>query len=515
MEQKKKSINYIFNFISIVGFLIAGVAASLVIVIISYEYISGVENPYLGMVTYFGLPGLVVLGLALVPIGALWFRWRRRGKTEEEVPPFPRIDLNDPQKRFHFFFIIIASFGFVIIISVASLKGFEFTESTTFCGELCHTVMSPEHTAWSNSPHAKVKCVECHVGPGAAWYVKAKISGLRQVYAVLTHSFPSPIETPIENLRPARDTCEHCHWPEKFYSGRQKIFYHYAPNEENTPREVNLLIKIGGTPKSPHAMGIHWHIGTEVNYVARDQKRLDIPYIAVKEKDGSITEYFDSEKPLTKDEIAKAKKRLMDCTDCHNRPTHIYRSPGQEMDENLVSGHIDIKLPFVKKVGVELLEKPYKTKKEGLAAIAAELPAYYAKNYPAVAREKSEAIKEAVDGLIDMGIDVLQALQFDARGYHDDDKHLVLPASFPPRRANRGFYSNPNVDALLNGARQQVDQDARRANYLEVQRILNDDLPYIHLWYLDNVLVHTRRVRNLQLNPSGNYDFLLRAELAR
>ena len=402
MEQKKKSINYIFNFISIVGFLIAGVAASLVIVIISYEYISGVENPYLGMVTYFGLPGLVVLGLALVPIGALWFRWRRRGKTEEEVPPFPRIDLNDPQKRFHFFFIIIASFGFVIIISVASLKGFEFTESTTFCGELCHTVMSPEHTAWSNSPHAKVKCVECHVGPGAAWYVKAKISGLRQVYAVLTHSFPSPIETPIENLRPARDTCEHCHWPEKFYSGRQKIFYHYAPNEENTPREVNLLIKIGGTPKSPHAMGIHWHIGTEVNYVARDQKRLDIPYIAVKEKDGSITEYFDSEKPLTRDEIAKAKKRLMDCTDCHNRPTHIYRSPGQEMDENLVSGHIDIKLPFVKKVGVELLEKPYKTKKEGLAAIAAELPAYYAKNYPAVAREKSEAIKEAVEHVQDI-----------------------------------------------------------------------------------------------------------------
>jgi len=129
-----------------------------------------------------------------------------------------------------------------VIVGVASLKGFEFTESTTFCGELCHVVMSPEHTAWKNSPHAKVKCVECHVGPGAKWYVKAKISGLRQVYGVLAHAYPTPIETPIHNLRPARDTCEHCHWPEKFYSGRQKVFYHYAPNEENTPREIDLSL---------------------------------------------------------------------------------------------------------------------------------------------------------------------------------------------------------------------------------------------------------------------------------
>ena len=138
-----------------------------------------------------------------------------------------------------------------------------------------------------------------------------------------------------------------------------------------TPRvKINMLIKIGGDPKSPTASGIHWHIGSEVTYIARDRKRLEIPYIKVKTKDGKVTEFMSTEKPLTKDEIAKSEKRLMDCTDCHNRPTHIYRSPGQEMDENFVSGHIDRSLPYMKKVAVEILTRHYKTKEEGMETIA-------------------------------------------------------------------------------------------------------------------------------------------------
>lgn len=395
-KTKGKFLGYFFNIISLVGMILAVVATGLIIAFLAYEYITGVEKPYLGLLTYFMFPGMLIFGLILVPIGALRVRNQRRLQGDTEIPPFPRLDLNDPHKRHLFIFFIVASILFVLIVSIASIKGFEFTESTSFCGELCHPVMDPEHTAWSNSPHAKVKCVECHVGPGAAWYVKAKISGMRQLYAVLFHTYPATIETPIENLRPARDTCEHCHWPEKFYAGRQKMFYHYAPNEANTPREINMLIKIGGTPKTPNAKGIHWHIGTEVNYIARDRQRFDIPYIAVKEKDGKITEYLNTEKPLTRDEIAKGKKRLMDCTDCHNRPTHIYRSPGQEMDENFVSGRIDQSLPYVKKVAVELLSKPYKTTEEAQAAIAAGLPEFYAKNYPKVATEKADAIKHAV-----------------------------------------------------------------------------------------------------------------------
>jgi peptide/nickel transport system substrate-binding protein len=92
-------------------------------------------------------------------------------------------------------------------------------------------------------------------------------------------------------------------------------------------------------------------------------------------------------------------------------------------------------------------------------------------------------------------------------------EHVFHSASVPPRRANRSHYANPRVDQLIEQARRTVDQQQRRTLYAELQRIVAEDLPYIHLWYFDNVLVHSRRVRNVHLNPSGNYDFLKTAEL--
>ena len=102
-------------------------------------------------------------------------------------------------------------------------------------------------------------------------------------------------------------------------------------------------------------------------------------------------------------------------------------------------------------------------------------------------------------------------------GNEDPDifEHVFHSQSIPPRRANRSYYSNPRVDALIEEARRTVDQEKRKQLYFDVQRILAEELPYIHLWYLDNVLVHTRRVKNVQATHSGNYDFLLTAELAR
>ena len=100
-------------------------------------------------------------------------------------------------------------------------------------------------------------------------------------------------------------------------------------------------------------------------------------------------------------------------------------------------------------------------------------------------------------------------------GNEDPDifEYAFHSAKFPPNGANRGFYSNPKIDALIDQARREVDPAVRKPLYAEVQRILAKDLPYIDLWYLDNVLVHTRRVRNLRLNPAGNFDFLRTAEL--
>lgn len=101
-------------------------------------------------------------------------------------------------------------------------------------------------------------------------------------------------------------------------------------------------------------------------------------------------------------------------------------------------------------------------------------------------------------------------------GNEDPDifEYAFHSSRFPPNGANRSFYSNPEVDALIDKARREIDPNVRKPLYAEVQRILAKDMPYIDLWYLDNVLVHTRRVSNLKLNPAGNYDFLRTAELA-
>ena len=101
-------------------------------------------------------------------------------------------------------------------------------------------------------------------------------------------------------------------------------------------------------------------------------------------------------------------------------------------------------------------------------------------------------------------------------GNEDPDifEYAFHSAKFPPNGANRGYYLNPKVDSLIDQARREVDQNKRKLIYAELQLILANELPYIDLWYLDNVLVHNKRVRNLQLNPAGNYDFLRTAELA-
>ena len=398
----RRRLGYYYNLLSVSGIVLAATGASLIIVFMVIEWITGFASPYTGLMVYFAFPAMLVTGLLLIPIGELLERRRRIQRGVEDIEPFPKIDFNEPHQRRKFFFFIAATLGFLVIISIATIEGYDFTESVLFCGRICHTVMKPEYTTWGNSPHAKVRCAECHIGPGAEWFVKTKLSGLRQVYKVLTNTYPTPIETPVANLRPARETCEQCHWPEKFYSGRQKNFYFYASDEKNTPREVDLLLKIGGAPLTPTSRGIHWHIKSAVYYQARDRTRQEIPYIRVRDKGGKMVEYADTEKPLAKNEIAEGKLRQMDCIDCHDRPTHIFRSPDMAIDDNLVSGKIDPGLPFIKKVSFELLNKPYKSNQEAHGAITAGIRNYYAANYPAIVSTKADAINNAVKAVLDI-----------------------------------------------------------------------------------------------------------------
>ena len=210
------------NFISLVGTTI--VAASLISIVLLFlsEMLGSREHPYLGIFTYIIFPAFLILGLAVVFVGMMVERRRRRRLGGAGIAAYPKFDLNDPRRRRSLITFLGLTFVFLFVSAFGSYRAYEYTESVTFCGQLCHSVMNPEFVAYQASPHARVKCVECHVGSGAGWYVKSKLSGAYQVYSVAFKKYPRPIPTPVHNLRPAQDTCEQCHWPEKSFGEQLK-----------------------------------------------------------------------------------------------------------------------------------------------------------------------------------------------------------------------------------------------------------------------------------------------------
>ncbi len=382
------------NWISEAGMTLALVSIGNIVIFTVIDIIAAKPNPYVGILAYMVAPGFLIFSFVLIAVG-YW-----RGRRAVAVSPYPRIDLNDPSQRAAVLSLFAFLAVFVLISAAGSYKAYEYTDSVQFCGQTCHGVMHPEYTAYQLSSHARVGCVECHVGAGATWYVKSKMSGLRQVFAVALNTYPRPIPTPVHNLRPAQETCEECHWPNKFYGAQLKIFTHYSSDEKNTPRETQLLIKTGGgDPATGAPEGIHWHmnIGNQIEYVAGDDQRQVIPYIHVRDLQGRITEYYATDAKLTKDQIAKASRHRMDCIDCHNRPTHVYVPPDQAVDQSLLSHRIDPSLPFVKQQAVAALTASYTTTNQAVQGIANSLQGYYEKSYPDLARSRQLDIRNTVE----------------------------------------------------------------------------------------------------------------------
>jgi nitrate/TMAO reductase-like tetraheme cytochrome c subunit len=387
------------NRISIIGLAIAAVALGNIIFLFFIDVTSPHPSPYVGILAYMIAPGFLVAGLVLTGFG-IWMDRRRRARAiAGGMPRHLQLDFNDPTQRGAFAFFLSFVVVFIGMSVIGSYRAYEFTDSVQFCGQLCHSVMNPEFTAYQLSPHARVACVDCHVGAGATWYVKSKLSGARQVLATAFNTYPRPIPTPVHNLRPAPETCEQCHWPKKFYGAQLKVFTHFASDEKNTPRQVRLLIKTGGgDPTTGAPEGIHWHmnIANDIEYVASDEQRQIIPYIHVKDQQGRITEYFAKDSTLSKEQIAKAAKRRMDCVDCHNRPTHIYVPPDLAVDQSLLAQRLDPSLPFLKQQAVAALTGEYKTTSAAMTGIAKSLDDFYESKYPDLAKGKQLEIRNAV-----------------------------------------------------------------------------------------------------------------------
>ena len=394
-EPWHKSRMLLRNPVSLAGVALAIVSVANILLFVIIDAIAVRPSPYIGILAYMVSPAFLVLGLLLMLAGVLLER-------RKHLPPsafLPRIDLNDRTQRSAVISFTTFLVVFVVVSTAGSYKAYEFTESVSFCGQLCHTVMSPEYTAYQLSPHARVACADCHVGPGATWFVKSKLSGSRQVFATVFHTFPRPIPSPVKNLRPAQETCEQCHWPKKFYGGQLKVFSHYGNDEKNTLHQVRMLIKTGGgDPATGAPEGIHWHmnIGNKIDYVAADEKRQIIPYIRVEDQQGRVTEYYAKDSTLSKDQIAKADRHHMDCVDCHNRPTHIYVPPDLSVDQALLARRLDASLPFVKQQAVTVLTVSYTTTDAAMQGIAKGMDDFYESKYPDIAKAKQLEIRNAV-----------------------------------------------------------------------------------------------------------------------
>lgn len=388
-----------YNWISFLGGALAVVAGATIVVLLFISFsMEEHSNPYFGIFLYMVMPPILIGGLLLIPIGMFreWRRWKRSGEVPERI--WPRIDFNRATHRNATVVFVIGTLLFAGISAVGSYRAYHFTESVTFCGTTCHQVMEPEHTTYQNSPHARVSCTECHVGPGADWFVKSKLSGTYQIYAVLADVYPRPIPTPIESLRPAAETCEQCHWPQKQFGATQRTFDHHLYDEDNTHWPVEMLLKTDATgPFDEPQPRIHWHIDATVEYIARDEKRQDIPWVRVTDPEtGEVTVYQSESDPLSEEEIAAAEPRVMDCMDCHNRPSHIFDSPDQAIDERLADGWAGGDLPYFKRIAVEAIAEDYETAEEANEAIATAIRAAYEEDHPEILAERSAELEDAI-----------------------------------------------------------------------------------------------------------------------
>ena len=381
--------------LSLAGAALTTVSAVLFLVVFLADLFGFHSNPYIGLVFFLVLPAIFLLGLALMPIGAWLARRRRR---QGRAPQWPRLDLNDPIHRRAMVIVVVLTMANIVIVSLAAYRGIEYMDSVEFCGQACHTVMKPEFTAHQDGPHARVACVRCHIGPGATGFAKAKMSGTRQLVAVSFHTYARPIPTPVRTLSPARDTCEQCHWPEKFHGDAIRRVYEYGEDEKNEESVTTLQVHVGGgSERLGMAQGIHWHmnVANQVEYIATDDRRQVIPWVRVTDRFGGVREYAVD--GVTPEQLAKGERRRMDCMDCHNRPSHgIASTPERAVNQRMAVDAIPKTLPFIRREAVKALKVDYPSEDAASAGIARALRDFYRTQAADVTAKRTGDIEKAV-----------------------------------------------------------------------------------------------------------------------
>jgi hypothetical protein len=391
------------------------------------------ENPYRSLVTFVIAPGVVVIGVILF-LTSIAIQVRSARRKGESVRFNLSIDPSDPGYMRNLWLFLGFSAVLIFLVAYSGYRAYEATDSVSFCGETCHTVMEPQAITYRNSPHARVPCVECHIGPGASFYVRSKFDGIRQLWATAMNTYSRPILTPVHNLRPAQETCEGCHWPRQFYGEKLVARTYYKTDEKNSPWTINLLVKIGGgNPRTGKLEGIHWHMlaANKVEYIATDPKRQVVPWVRVTREDGSTSVYTDPDVPAPDPNDPRVEVRKFDCMDCHNRPSHRFLAPAMALNLALSTRNISPDLPSVRQVGLDLLNAKYETREEAGEKITKGLLAYYQENAPQIASSRSAEIDQATKTLLTIYRDnFFPEMKTDYRARENNLSHFVNDGCF-------------------------------------------------------------------------------------
>jgi hypothetical protein len=438
------------NLVTFLGIFLVFMSVLALLTFGLFSLVTPGRNPYVNVVGYVILPGLLILGLIIIPFGILLKSWRlrRHDPAQRLAFRFPRIDLNDYRQRRAAKFFMGMIFILLPIVGVSGYHGYHYTDSAEFCAEACHQVMQPQAATYGHSAHARVSCAECHIGSGASWFVKSKLSGTRQVLAVLQDSFPRPIPPAISNLRPARETCERCHWPKKFFGAQLKEIVHFASDEQSTRREIDMLLKTGGGDETTgRAEGIHMHMALEgrIEYVATDNKLQNIPWVKFTDKAGNAWVYRSDGRPSS-DPRPEGEVRRLDCMDCHNRPAHKFRSPQEAVDIYLEVGSMDTTLPYIKREAVAVLVRPYPDVETARVQIGAALSEFYRANYPEIWRARKASVNQAIDEVREIyELSFFPEMNVDWQTYPDNIGHMISPGCF---RCHDGQHVNQRGDTI-------------------------------------------------------------------
>jgi mono/diheme cytochrome c family protein len=361
------------NPLSALGVAVTTATAVLFIALFVAHAFGFLQNPYLGILVFIIIPAVFVVGLLMIPLG-LWLE-RRREAAGAPARRWPTIDLNEATQARMAIFVVAMTFVNVIILSMAGVGAVEYSDSTAFCGQVCHTVMRPEFVAHEAAPHARIECAACHVGPGAGGFLTAKLNGTRQLWLVASGGYPRPIPTPVANLPSVELTCEQCHRPDRFIGDKVDVIYDHANDAANKESKTTVQLHVGGpVAGTGSGVGIHWHMNraNHIEYVALDDKREQIAYVRMTTADGRVREFFAD--GANQADLRTRPRRVMDCLDCHNRAAHTFgASAAREVDAAMGQGLISAKIPFIRREAVRALNGTYTTQDEGIAAIDREI----------------------------------------------------------------------------------------------------------------------------------------------